>query len=186
MRFVQVLAVLVIVGSISFADIGPTKLETLIEGSDLIVLGKVTDVTTIGHGFKLASVEVTQTVRGQTDAKLRYIASPVTFEDISDARIGETAVLFLRKPKKTPSEYPEDVLEITRGQPLFFIAHSGWGRLVPVSIDGDNWIYFRLGHGILLPQKLLALWKQDPKDSNLGLVRVNDLLDFIEHYASTK
>jgi len=155
--------------------------------SDLIVLGRVTEVTTIGNGFKLASVDVIRTLRGQTGAvRLRYIASPITLDDISDAHVGETAVLFLRKPQKPPSEYPDDVLEITRGQPLFFIAHAGRGRLVPVRIDRNDWIYLRLGHGILLPQKLLALWKQDPKDSALGLVRLNDLFDFIEHYAATK
>jgi hypothetical protein len=184
-RLLLILAVLVALGSTDFADVGSTKLETLIDGSDLVVLGKVVSVTAVGsNGFKIAEVEITQTLRGQTEsANLRYIATPMTDDDASDAQLGESALLFLRRLSKPPSEYSADVRKITRGEPLFFIAHAGRGRLVPVRINGDDYVYFRLGRRILLPPKLSALWKQDPKDPSLGLVRLNDLLDFIKQYS---
>ena len=186
-RWLLVSTVLVVLGPPSFADVGPTKLETLIEGADLVVTGKVINVTAASETFKIAEVRILQTLHGKTDkAMVRYIASPLFPDDVSDALPGETTLLFLRKLRKPPSEYPADIREITRGEPLFYLAHAGRGRLVPVRIDGDDYIYFRLGHGILLPPKLLALWKQDPKDSNLGSLRVNDLLGFIEHYTATK
>lgn len=186
MRLFMVLAGLIVLGSTAFADVGPTKLETLIAATDLVVLGRVVNVTAVGSdGFKIAEIEITQTLHGPTkNTRLCYIASPINDDDVSNAHLGETALLFLRRVRKPPSEYPANIREISRGEPLFFIAHAGRGRMVPLSINGDDYVSFRLDRGILLPPKLLALSKRDPKDSSLVLVRLSDLLDFIKEYSA--
>jgi hypothetical protein len=176
---------LVTFGSTNLADVGPTKLETLIEGADLIVLGKVLSVTAVGsNGFKIAELDISQTLRGKTEnARLHYIASPMTDDDASAAQPGETALLFLRKLRKPLSEFSTDIPETTRGEPLFFIAHAGRGRLLPVRTIGNDYLSFRFGRRILLPPKLSALSKPDPKDRNLSLVPLSAILDFIKNYS---
>jgi photosystem II stability/assembly factor-like uncharacterized protein len=177
------LAALLIINSANFADVGPTRLETVINEANLVVMAKVIDVKTLDKGFKLAEIEVTETLRGETtNAKLHYIASPLTPEDVSAAQKGETALLFLRRLRKPPAEYPVDIKEITQGEAVFLVAAAGRGRLVPVKVDADNYVYFRRDRGILLPPKLSALWRQDANDPTLGLIRLDDLLDFIKQY----
>jgi hypothetical protein len=145
-------------------------------------------VTAVNNeGLKIAEVKITRTLCGQRDLTgLFYIASKMFPDDISDAQLGETTLLFLRKLRKPPSEYDTAIQKVTRGAPLFYVAHSGRGRLVPIRIEGDDYIYFRLGRRILLPPTLSALWKPDPKDRSLGLIRLSDLVDFIEHYDQSK
>jgi len=179
----HVLGILLMASSTIYADIGPAKLETLIEGSDLVVLGKVSEIKTLDDGFRVATVEVIETLRGSEQRKtLYYIASHLTPEDVSDAKVGDAGVLFLRKPQKPVQKYPDAVRKITHDQPLFFIAHAGRGRLIPVKIDADNYVHFRRDRGILLPLKLSASARQDANDPSLLLLRLDDLLNFIKQY----
>lgn len=158
-------------------------MEAVINEANLVVMAKVIDVKTLDKGFKLAEIEVTETLRGQTtNAKLHYIASPLVPGDVSAAQKGETALLFLRRLRKPPAEYPANIKEITHGEAIFLLAAAGRGRLVPIPIDGDNYIRLRRDRGILLPPSLSALSRQDPEDPSLVLVRLNDLLSFIKHY----
>jgi hypothetical protein len=173
--------------SVNFASIGPTRLERVIEEANLVVMAKVIDVKILASGFRLAEIEVTQSLRGQIPSdKLYYIASPLTPEDVSDAQKGETTLLFLRRLRKPPAEYPANIREITHGEAVFLVAAAGRGRLVPVKVDADNYVSFRRDKGILLPPKLSALWRQDANDPTLGLLRLDALRDFIKQYRRTQ
>jgi len=71
-RLLLVLMTLLVSGPNNFADVGPVKLETLIDGVDIIVVGRIIDVKVLASGFKLAEVEITQTVRGQQPGSKLY------------------------------------------------------------------------------------------------------------------
>src|SRR5882762_7434693 len=123
----------VALGTSCRADIGPTKLETLVSLSDSIVVGKVVNVTTVNAALRVAEVDVSQTFKGNPTVKrLYYQISRKQLEDTSDAKVGETALLFLRQPHNVmPSDYPKAIQKVTHKTPLFYISHAGRGRLIP-------------------------------------------------------
>jgi hypothetical protein len=183
-RLLAVATIVVLCVQTISAGVGSTNLDSFIQGCDLVVRGTVVEIVITPHGTRLATLNITETLRGRTNSTtVRYIASPFYTEDISDGKVGESVVLFLQKFRKPPKDYPPEINKVTQGEPLFFIVVAGRGRLVPTRIRGVDYVYFRKKGVILLPKKLLEVWTPDPKDSALGTVRLHDLLDYIRAYS---
>ena len=163
------------------ADVRPIKLETLIGLSDSIVVGKVVSVRAVNDELRVAEVEIGQTLKGASSVKRLYYQIPrYSLEDTSDAQVGETALLFLRQPHNLqPSNYPKAIQEITNGTPLFYLSHAGRGRLIPTSLNGISYVYVRRDGSIIVPESVAIEWGSDPSDPGLGLVKLDDLINFI-------
>ena len=111
----------------------------------LIVVGKVGKVISCYWDFslgdlKIAELEVTQTIKGASHLKrLCFLASSTWACDISNIRDEETVLLFLNRDNKWLSEMstfsqenkilPDLLRQYLKGQSLFFITHSGGGKI---------------------------------------------------------
>jgi hypothetical protein len=102
MRFFAFLAVVVIcVGGECSAKVAPTTLKELTASSDLIVVGKVTAVTSI-KGLRVAEVQVTTTLKGESPSTIYYLAQPTWICDTTGATVGEETLFFFTKYRFDP------------------------------------------------------------------------------------
>ncbi len=105
------------------AKVASTTVEDLADRSELIVVAKVEKVSKPLIGKRYAKATVTEVWKGDQAKSVEFLASPTWTCDISDAKKGETVVLFLVKSKESRS---------------YQIAHSGRGRLVQRTINGKT------------------------------------------------
>jgi hypothetical protein len=122
----------------AFAKIMEPTLEELIKKADLIVVGKVAKIHQVGS-IKIAEVEIAQTYKGNTALKnILYLATETWACDTSDAKEGETSLLFLTNYYDwctLPLVNDENVarrnqiIGLIGGRPFFAITVSGRGRM---------------------------------------------------------
>jgi len=103
------------------AWVASRSLEELITRSELIVVAKVEKVSDATAGKRDAKANVTEVWKGSRVETVEFLASPMWACDVSDAKEGETAVLFLIKGKASRS---------------YQIAHSGRGRMPQRTVGG--------------------------------------------------
>jgi hypothetical protein len=107
----------------------------LAQTADVIVLARVASVREIAQNRSYASARVIETWKGVPGSKLEFLASPTWACDISDAVVGETALLFLTRDKSSRS---------------YVIARSGLGRMPLRTIRAKRYATF--WDGVILPQ----------------------------------
>jgi hypothetical protein len=144
------------------AKVGSVPLDAIIDGSDVVVVAHVesTTRTFILFGSRHARAKVLEVWKGDPGSEVEFLASPTWTCDISDAEVGETAVLFL---KRSGSSYE--------------IAHSGRGRLPVRQIEGRP--YGTLWPGVILPEEVGTRPGPDPEFSFIESVSVDDLRTFV-------
>ena len=81
--------------------VAPTTLKELTVSADLIVVGKVTKVTSV-KGLRVAEVQVTTTLKGQSPNTIYYLAQPTWICDTTGATVGEETLFFFTKYKFDP------------------------------------------------------------------------------------
>jgi hypothetical protein len=122
--------------SSAFAKVGYSQLSNLVSECDLVVVAKVEKVNHPIIGKRHAKASVVEVWKGAPTASVEFLAEPTWTCDISDAKKGETVVLFLYKEEKS-SRYE--------------IMHSGRGRMPQRNIDGktyaDYWTDVRFPEG---------------------------------------
>ena len=171
--------VVIAVATTCFADAGTIKLSEMIKYSDLIVVGKVVKAGI--NGKRIAELAISRTLKGDPSLKIiRFAAGPSWACDVSDAVEGETGIFFLRRNfTDDPAEKALPHAE-SDGLPMFFITHSGRGRMVIHHIDGDDFVYARRKDGdVKFPASLRFARRPKPDDLDLGLVRATDLVTYV-------
>lgn len=129
------------------AKVAPISFEKLIQSSDFIVLGQVTEVREIS-GVPFATVTVLESLKGDASNKVVYSAEKTWTCDISSAISGETALFFFNHYKIGPTmvrNREKSLLleslfaEAFNVNKLFRLGHSGHGRFPLVtSPDGET------------------------------------------------
>jgi hypothetical protein len=126
--------------NIAFAEAGSMTLADMTKYSDFIAVGKVMNARV--HGKRIAELEIIQTLKGDRSLKrIRFFAAPFWACDTSDAHENEIGLFFLTNdlfndPKEKMSTYID-----SDGLPVFFITHSGRGRMIFEHIDGQDYVY---------------------------------------------
>ena len=167
-----------------FADAGTMKLGDMIQRSSFIVLGKVSRVKVV-DGVKLAELEVRRTLKGDPSVtRLYYWASPSWVCDVSDAKVYEEGIYFLwypevSKPSTEHMQFLKRAHSFTQGATVYLLEHSGRGRLKPKYIDGERYLYVHKYSDVMFPPSIEIVQRPDPKDPDLWLVRLEDVLSFI-------
>jgi hypothetical protein len=162
-----------------FAEAGTMSLSEMIKSSDLIVTGRVVNAK-VG-GKSIAELEVTQTLKGNPSLRrVRFFAAPIWACDVSAAEENEAGLFFLRRNfDDDPSERALPQSE-SDGVPLFFITHSGRGRMKFQHIDSEDFVYAYKRGEVKFPDSLRFARYPKPEDRELGLVRLADVLSYIK------
>ena len=168
-----------------FADAGSMTLEDMVRRSKYIVLGKVSKVKMV-DGVKLAELEVLRTLKGDPGSKLYYWASPTWMCDISNATLNEEGIFFLWDPEvKNAStqhlRFLRRAHSFTQGATIHLLQHSGRGRVRPRYMDGVGYLYVHKYSDVIFPSSIEIVGRPEPKDPDLGIVRLDDVLAFITH-----
>jgi hypothetical protein len=119
--------------------VAPTPLENLYWASEIVVIGR--DLSTFEKdGWRLAEFEIERVIKGDrsTTEKIYYLAESTWTCDVSHARPGSHALLFLHSalekyhPGKTDSALvlgPPPPYKTDQGDTVYRITASGNGRL---------------------------------------------------------
>src|SRR5262245_55917595 len=89
--------VMVLAGSPVSAMVAGIQLEELVKCSDLIVVATVESVSDPLIGKRYAKAKVAEVWKGARTETVRFLAAPSWTCDVTDAKKGETVVLFLIK-----------------------------------------------------------------------------------------
>jgi hypothetical protein len=109
------------------ARVIPPRIAELVENSELIVAAKVESVSGWNFiGNRRAKATVTEVWKGAKVDSVEYRVSSTYVCDISDAKKGETVLLFLVKDEKGG----------------WVIAWSGRGRMLLTTIDGKAYLSY--------------------------------------------
>ena len=191
LRQIALLAIVLVFASPCFADAGTMKLEDMIVRSQFIVQGKVSNVKVV-DGKKLAELEVVRTLKGDPGVKkLFYWACPTWVCDVSGATLNEEGIYFLFDLSK---EVPENkfytrflkrAYPFTKGATIYMLQHSGRGRLRTKYIDGAGYLYVHKFSDVVFPASIEIARRPEPKDPDLGMVRLEDVLSFITNEVKT-
>ncbi len=178
-RFCLSLLAVIILAHLTFAEAGTMTLADVIKFSDCIVIGKVVNARV--NGKRIAELEVAQVLKGNPSWKrIRFYAAPTWACDISNAVENETGLFFLTNnllydPKEKPAlEKDKD------GIPIFFITHSGRGRMIYEHIEGEDYLYAHKEGEVKFPKSLRYARYPKPEDRDLGLIKLADVLAYIK------
>lgn len=155
--------------------------DDLIEDADLIVIGKVESINHISD-VRIAKFKISQTLKGTATDEIYFLAERTWTCDISDARVGEKALLFLSKYNYLSKleiqgiEKPDFKLsfeKITYKTELFRIYGSGYGREPIRNIKGKDYISVPV-YQIKVPKELLedksGDWTLQDKYADLNVI----------------
>src|SRR5688572_17287547 len=81
----------------AFAKVASISFEQLVQNSDIIVVAKVESVSHPLIGKRYAKAKVMEVWKGTQTERVEFLASPTWTCDISEAKKGETVLLFLTK-----------------------------------------------------------------------------------------
>lgn len=113
------------VSQTGYSRVASASLTEVIKGSDLIAVGTVSEVTKV-NGYRVAKLKIEGVLKGNAQtSEAFFLASPTWTCDVSDAKVGERGLYFLSTQTRE-LEFPSR----HNGQPIFLIAHSGYGRLL--------------------------------------------------------
>ena len=164
-----VVAALMVLTTSARASVASITLKELVDSSDLIVVASETKVEDgpadlklgegVGSPIKVATARVVEVWKGKAGPEIRYIASPTWICDISEAKVGERVVLFLRKSKSLP---------------FLLIEHSGRGRMPIRDVNGKPHATIWVGD-VRLPTGVTTIPGPEPENGFIRSVHVSDL-----------
>jgi hypothetical protein len=170
-----VLAVCSASGTPLEAKVRPTTLVQLARESEYIVLARVEDLLT-SNGLRVAKAVPQTTLKGVEDTSAFYFVAERTWTcDTSTALKGETALLFLcRSPGGTVErELLHKPTVHVPLRPLFFIGHSGRGRMPLRVVDGLTCVM--VPGDVLLGTRVKALPRPNNELSPGRLASLSDI-----------
>jgi hypothetical protein len=146
-----------------FAEVGATKLSDLVVNCDLIVVATVESVSSPLIGKRYAKAKVAEVWKGTKTETVEFLASPTWTCDISEAKNGETVLLFLTRSVKSRS---------------YAIAHAGRGRMPVRAVNGKTYATFWAD--VVLPEGTHTIEGPDPKWKFIRSVDVSVLRDLVK------
>ncbi|MSR64609.1 MAG: hypothetical protein EXS18_02380 [Verrucomicrobiae bacterium] len=146
-----------------FAKVGGMRVEDMVRQSELIVLAKVESIEGAGGGKRYAQARVVEIWKGAQTETVEFLASPTWTCDISEAKKGETVVLFLCKSDKSRS---------------YQIFLSGRGRMPIRTVKGKT--YATLWPEVGLPKDTPTIAGPEPKWDFIRSVEVSTLRDLVK------
>ena len=182
MRIAKVLCFSLVISIIfpgfSSAEVGPMSLAEMIKYSDCIVVGKI--VRTKINRKNIAEIAVSQNLKGDSSLRrVRFSSAPLWACDVSAAVENEQGLFFLQKdPFGDPALRALPPGEHD-GVPLFFLAHSGRGRIIIQNLDGEDYVYAHKKSDLRFPTSLHYARYPKPEDSELGLIRLSDVVAYV-------
>ena len=176
----------------TLAKVAPISLKNAIEGSEIIVRGKVIKVIECYQDFdrgniKIAELEVTQIIKGNPHLKrLHFWASPSWACDISNAYDGETLVLLLVQNKERLSAdkqfFKNSVEELLRqymnDRPLYDMVNYGGGRMI---ITNNH---ITLNTHLNYPEEIYATARR-PTEFSDSMVNKNLIMTYLKKQVSS-
>ncbi|MBI5211163.1 MAG: hypothetical protein HY927_14420 [Elusimicrobia bacterium] len=150
-------------------SVAKLPLKEMVKTSDLIVVAQVRSVTIAKASPPLnpleisreeenhASARVLEVWKGNPPETVIFLASPTWTCDISDAVLGEKAVLFLK----------------SRGPQLFQIELAGRGRMPLRIVDGV--CYATIWHNVIIPSNVPMIDGPDPHFKFIRSIKLNYL-----------
>jgi len=160
---IAIASVALLIPSISLGSRGSMTLAELTVSSEIIVLGVVTAVNSVGEDV-VATVHVKETWKGQVTPKIEYDARHTWVCDTSDARVGETAILFF-------------VHRCPGG--MLALASWGDGRLVVNEIDGVDYIGDRV-RTLQVMDEMPIKWRFVSSDIPEPWAKLDDVKAFVK------
>jgi hypothetical protein len=145
-----------------FAKVGSIEFSNLVANCDLIVMAKVESVSSGLLGKKYGKAKVAEVWKGTKTQSVEFLASPTWTCDISEAKKGETVLLFLTKSDSSRS---------------YVIAHSGRGRLPLRTVAGKSYATFWVD--VRLPQRTPTIDGPDPQWTFIRSVDVATVRDLV-------
>ncbi len=137
------------------AKVARIELSKLIQQSNYIVLARVESITEM-DGVKIARAVPLQAFKGANNLTAFYfVAEPTWTCDTSQAKQDETALFFLNQSrgqiiKRRLLRKPDARVTV---QPLFFIAHSGRGKMPLRVVNGAHYVVAPPGD-VVLPRRM--------------------------------
>jgi hypothetical protein len=147
----------------TFAEVVSVQFSNLVAKCELIVVAKVESVSSPLIGKRYAKARVTEAWKGTNAATVEFLASPTWTCDISEAKKGETVLLFLTKSDKSRS---------------YAIAHSGRGRMPLRTVAGKSYATF--WPGVIFPADTPTIDGPEPKWDFIRSVEVTLLRDLVK------
>ena len=147
----------------SFAKVASIQFSNLVANCELIVVAKVESVSSPLIGKRYAKARVTEVWKGTNTTTVEFLASPTWTCDISEAKKGETVLLFLTKSDKSRS---------------YAIAHSGRGRLPLRTISGKS--YATIWPDVILPKQTPTIDGPEPEFDFIRSVDVTLLRELVK------
>jgi hypothetical protein len=147
----------------AFAKIRAVEFSNLVASSELIVVAEVESVSSPFIGNRYAKARVHEVWKGNKSATVEFLASATWTCDISEAKKGETVLLFLSKSDKSRS---------------YAIEHSGRGRLPIRTVGGKSYATF--WSDVILPQNVPTVDGPDPEWSFIRSVEIARLRDLVK------
>lgn len=178
-------------------SVGRIKFDELVRYSDSIVVARVTSVTRLDRPegerktdssraldqwrsegtVRVAEAEVLRVVKGErATTKVHFLAQATWTCDISDAKVGETALLFLRESSWVADEGPTlraALRESTGGSAMFVLMHSGRGRMPIRQVGASDFATYWTD--VVMPKELENVDGPEPEYS--GFIRSAALAD---------
>lgn len=130
----MLLAALTCLTSVSAKKVAPITVNQLYQMSPVIVRAQVFSIAK-ASGVRIATAKVLDTFKGQAGVTVSFVAQKTWTCDVSNAKTGEEVLLYLIPAK--PESDVRDMVDVSdavkrfneQGKPLFYIGHSGRGRL---------------------------------------------------------
>jgi hypothetical protein len=159
-HLVRVLLTLAILSAqqVCWASVGSVSVAELARQADCIALARVDGVRTV-DGLKVAKVSPQKVWKGNLKSGSVYlVAEPMWTCDTSTAKPGETVLLFMRRAKGPVVErrFWRKPPARVRLSPLFFIAHSGRGRMPLRVVGGKTYVTLWTGD-VTLPSHIKTI-----------------------------
>lgn len=161
--FIVIALVILFAATQSFAKVASFEFSDLIAHSELIVIAKVESVSSPVLGKRYAKARVTEMWKGTNVVTVEFLASPTWVCDISQAKEGETVLLFLTKSDKLRS---------------YVIAYAGRGRLPLRTVAGKSYATF--WPEVILPENIPTIDGPDPKLDFIRSVKVTLLRNIVK------
>lgn len=146
-----------------WAEVGRGRFDDLAKGSDIIVVAKIQSVRKPIFGKHYAKAKVIEVWKGKQTETVEFLASPTWTCDISEAKEGETVLLFLVKSDKSRS---------------YVIARSGRGRM-PLR-DVNDKTYATFWPEVILPADTSTVDGPEPRWKFIRSVEVTTLRDLVK------
>jgi hypothetical protein len=147
----------------ALAKVGGISFDELVQRCDIIVVAKVESVTRSISGNRFAKAKITEVWNGAETVRVEFLASPTWTCDVSEAKKGETVLLFLVKSDESRS---------------YMIAVSGRGRMPLRIVNGKSYATF--WPEVRLPKDTATIDGPDPKWDFIRSVDVETLRDLVK------